>query len=350
VRRSRHGIMRVIDSSPSCARTGASRTWRTAVALTGAATAFALLLPGGVSSAQTRSSTPSLNELVAQAKQLEFQINALSEQYDGLRIELSSARVAADQAEKAAARDFAALKASESALGQLAFASYMNAGYDPTLELLTSSNPEQFLSQASITQELDQENGDRVAGLKAAAAADTRARETAQQQVARVTALQDEMNAKTQAIQSEIDQVNSSAMQQAMTIFNQTGQYPDINIPGGNSVGAIALRYALSRRGDPYIWGAAGPDEFDCSGLVMWAYAQEGISLPHYTGSQWEMGEHISRSELEPGDLVFFYADISHVGLYIGNGLMVDAPAYGQDVMVQQIDWSIYVGAVRIEA
>jgi cell wall-associated NlpC family hydrolase len=313
-------------------------------------TALALLVPGSVSSAQTRAPAPGLSSLVAQAKQLTYQINALSEQYDGLRIQLSSARVTARKAEKAALQDSAALKTSQSAVSRLASASYMNAGYDPILELFSSSNPEQFLGQASITQQLDQENGDRVADLKAAEAADTRARETAQQQIARVTALQTAMNAKSQAIQSEIDKVNSSAMQQAMAIFGQTGQYPNINIPGSNSVGAVALRAALSKRGDPYVWGASGPGEFDCSGLVMWAYAQEGISLPHYTGSQWGMGQHISRSQLQPGDLVFFFADISHVGLYIGNGLMVDAPAYGQDVQVQPIDWAIYVGAVRIEA
>jgi peptidoglycan DL-endopeptidase CwlO len=350
VRRSRHGVMRTIGSSPSRARAGASRAWRTVAALTGVTTALALLLTGSVSSAQTRDPAPDLNSLVAQAKQLTYQINALSEQYDGLRVQLSSARVTASKAEKAAQQNSAALKASQSAVSRLASASYMNAGYDPILELFTSSNPEQFLSQASITQLLDQENGDRVASLKTAEAADTRARETAQQQVARVTALQTAMSAKSQAIQSEIDKINSSAMQQAMAIFNQTGQYPNIDIPGNNSVGAVALRAALSRRGDPYVWGAAGPGAFDCSGLVMWAYAQEGISLPHYTGSQWGMGQHISRSQLEPGDLVFFFADISHVGLYIGNGLMVDAPSFGQTVQVQPIDWGIYVGAVRIEA
>jgi peptidoglycan DL-endopeptidase CwlO len=323
------------------------RLLRTATVVTGAAASLALILPGGVSSAQP---APSLSDLVAQAKQLTYQINALSEQYDGLRVQLSSAKVTEKKAEKAAAQDAAALKTGRSAVSHLAAASYENAGYDPTLELLSSNNPTQFLNQASIMEQLDQENGDRVTTLEAAQAADRRAHEVAQQQIARVTSLESAMNAKTKVIQAEIDKVNSSAMTQAMAIFDRTGQYPDINIPGGNSVGAVALRYALTRRGDPYVWGAAGPGEFDCSGLVMWAYAQEGISLPHYTGDQWDMGEHVSRSQLQPGDLVFFYADISHVGLYIGNGLMVDAPSFGQDVMVQPIDWSIYVGAVRIEA
>jgi cell wall-associated NlpC family hydrolase len=96
------------------------------------------------------------------------------------------------------------------------------------------------------------------------------------------------------------------------------------------------------------VWGAAGPSSFDCSGLVMWAYEQVGISLEHFTGDQWNEGQHISKSQLEPGDLVFFFPDIGHVGMYVGNGLMVDAPTFGQVVQVQPVLWNDYVGAVRI--
>jgi cell wall-associated NlpC family hydrolase len=322
-----------------------SRSWRAATLVTGATTALALLLPAASGDAAP---APSLSSLVAQAKQLTYQINALSEQYDGLRVQLSSAKTAAAKAQKAAAADTAALKASQATVGRLAAASYENAGYDPTLQILSATNPDQYLNQASIMTQLDQENGTRVSNLQKAQAADQRAKETAQQQIARVTALETSMNSKTKQIQSEINKVNSATMTQAMAVFNQTGNYPDIVIPGGSSVGAKALRAALSKRGDPYIWGAAGPSAFDCSGLVLWAYAQEGIHLDHYTGNQWNEGTHVSRDQLQPGDLVFFYADISHVGLYLGNGLMVDAPSFGQDVMVQKIDWSIYVGGVRI--
>jgi cell wall-associated NlpC family hydrolase len=80
----------------------------------------------------------------------------------------------------------------------------------------------------------------------------------------------------------------------------------------------------------------------------VWAYAQEGIALPHYTGSLWSSGVHIARADLEPGDLVFFFPDISHVGIYIGDGMMIDAPDFGQTVQVQPVFWNVYVGAVRI--
>jgi cell wall-associated NlpC family hydrolase len=310
--------------------------------------AAALLVPAVASVAQTSAPKPDLSTLVAEAKQLEFQINALSEQYDGLRIQLSRAQADVQIADKAIARDSAALSLGQQAVAQLAAENYMSAGLDPALQALTAGNPEQFLSQASTITELDQSSGDEVSTLSGEENQALRDRQTAAQQVAAVQAVQSQMNAKKQAIDSRIDQVNSAAMKQAMAIFDQTGQYPDIPIPTANTVGGQALQAALSRRGDPYVWAAAGPSAFDCSGLVVWAFAQEGIALPHYTGDLWNSGVHIPRNDLEPGDLVFFFPDISHVGIYIGDGLMVDAPDFGLTVRVDPVYWADYDGAVRI--
>jgi peptidoglycan DL-endopeptidase CwlO len=319
-----------------------------AACLAVATAALALLVPAAGSMAQTTSSQPSLTSLVAQAKQLEFQINALSEQYDGLRIQLSRAQADAQIAEQAATRAATALAGGQQAVAQLAAENYMNAGLDPALQALTAGNPEQFLSQASTITELDQASGDKVSTLSNEEDQDQRARQTAGQQLATVRALEAAMNAEKETITAKIDQVNSAAMKQAMAIFTQTGQYPDITIPTANTVGAQALAAALSRRGDPYVWGAAGPGAFDCSGLVVWAFAQEGITLPHYTGDLWNSGVHIPRADLEPGDLVFFFPDISHVGIYLGDGLMIDAPDFGETVRVEPVYWAYYVGAVRI--
>ncbi len=319
-----------------------------AACLATATAALALLAPAVGSNAQVTSPQPSLASLVAQAKQLEFQINALSEQYDGLRIQLSRAQADVQIAELAATRAATALAGGQLAVAQLAAENYMNAGLDPALQALAAGNPEQFLSQASTIAELDQASGDKVSALRNEEDTDQRARQTAGQQLATAQALQAAMNARKAAITARIDQVNSAAMKQAMAVFTQTGQYPDITIPTANTVGAQALAAALSRRGDPYIWGAAGPGAFDCSGLVVWAFAQEGIALPHYTGDLWNSGVHIPRADLEPGDLVFFFPDISHVGIYLGDGLMIDAPDFGETVRVEPVYWAYYVGAVRI--
>jgi peptidoglycan DL-endopeptidase CwlO len=318
------------------------------VSLAAAAVALAVVLPGGASDAQTVQPRPSLNALVAEATQLSNEVDSLGQQYDGLQIEISHAKTEERLAKLAASRAAKALTGSQEAVAQLAAMGYMNQGLDPTLQMVTSGNPQEFLNQAATVQELDNQAGMRLSTLQKAQLAAARAQATAKEQVAEVDQLQAEINSRVSTIHAKLAVLDSSEMSEAMSIFEQTGQYPDFTPPTGDSVEAIALRYALTRRGDPYLWAAAGPNEFDCSGLVVWAYAQEGISLPHYTGSLWNEGMHVSQSDLQPGDLVFFFQDISHVGIYIGDGLMVDAPSTGQVVQVQPVFWNQYVGAVRI--
>jgi cell wall-associated NlpC family hydrolase len=106
----------------------------------------------------------------------------------------------------------------------------------------------------------------------------------------------------------------------------------------------IALRYL----GIPYVWGGSTPSGFDCSGLVMYVYAQLGISLPHYTVSQWNVTQPVSTSQMQPGDLVFFYG-LDHVGIYIGNGQFVDAPHTGAVVRIDNLaSYPSFDGARRV--
>ena len=119
--------------------------------------------------------------------------------------------------------------------------------------------------------------------------------------------------------------------------------------PGGSSVAQRAVSAAMTRLGDRYVFGATGPRRFDCSGLVQWAYRQAGISTTHYTGTLWNDYRHIPESQLKPGDLVFFYRDHHHVGIYIGNGLMINAPHTGDVVRIASISaHGYYSGAVRV--
>ena len=119
-----------------------------------------------------------------------------------------------------------------------------------------------------------------------------------------------------------------------------------VQVASSGAAGAVALAAARSQIGKPYVYGAAGPDSYDCSGLTMWAYARAGISLSHYTGAQYGEGRHVSRGELQPGDLVFFSSDLHHVGIYSGGGNMVDAPHTGAYVREEPL-FGDYAGAVR---
>lgn len=111
--------------------------------------------------------------------------------------------------------------------------------------------------------------------------------------------------------------------------------------------GGAAVAAAESVLGRPYVWGASGPSSFDCSGLTMWAWAHAGVGLSHSSSAQYGSGAHVSQSALQPGDLLFFYSPISHVGMYIGGGQMIHAPHTGDVVRIATPMWSDFVGAVR---
>jgi peptidoglycan DL-endopeptidase CwlO len=120
---------------------------------------------------------------------------------------------------------------------------------------------------------------------------------------------------------------------------------PTVSAASPNAQAAVDA--ALAQVGDPYSWGAAGPDAFDCSGLTMWAWGQAGVSLPHNSGMQYSATPRVAQSDLQPGDLLFFGSPIHHVGMYIGNGQMVEAPYSGLTVRVAAAFRSDYVGAGR---
>jgi peptidoglycan DL-endopeptidase CwlO len=354
MRMPRRHVARSASPAPNQRRRSGRRVARMGrrTAIFGVVAVFAALLPTAVARASTATSStgnPTLDATLAQANKLAQQIDSLGQQYDSLRIQLAQAQAQAQLAQQNAARDLSIFSQDQGSIAAIAVENYMTGGLNPTLQLLTTNSPQSLLNRASIMTQLQRENGAKVSLVASAETAAQRSLAAAAQQQKRATQLAAQMQAKVSAIQQRENFFNSQAFAQAASIYQQTGQYPNITV-NGNSVGVQALRWALTKVGDPYVWGAAGPSSFDCSGLVMWAYAQVGISLLHFTGDQWNEGEHISRDQLQPGDLVFFFPDISHVGLYVGNGLMVDAPTFGIPVHVEPIYWSSFVGAVRIVA
>jgi peptidoglycan DL-endopeptidase CwlO len=326
---------------------------RRAATLAGLLAVCAAAFPAATAGATpaARAGQPGLQAVLAKANALSEQIDALSEQYDGLKIQLAEARSEAAIAKENAKRDEQIFGQDQTSIGSIAVENYMTGGINPALQLLQASSPQSLLDRASIMAQIEHENGAKVSIVAAAEAAAQRAIAAAAQQQKLAKTLASAMAAKVAAIQNKENFFNSEAFQQAEAIFQQTGKYPitPAQIPG-DSLGVRALKIAMEVIGDPYSWGAAGPKAFDCSGLVVWAYGHLGITLEHFTGDLWNEVEHVSRSELQPGDLVFFYPGIEHVGLYVNKNLMLDAPTFGQDVQIQAIPWADYDGGGAVIA
>lgn len=300
--------------------------------------AFSLSLPSGVANAKPE---PTVKELKAQAVELADQLEQLSEQYNGLKIRFQQAQRAAEVAADNVRRQEAVLDVVQQKVGRLAADRYMKGGVDQTVAFATAQDPQRFLDQAATLHFFAAQDGTQVQALAQAMQATQRARKAAQGRADQAEKLKSEIEQKRKKVQALYEKVRGKL------IDKDPGQIASLPVVG-NGKAAQALRYAMGKLGRPYVWGAAGPSTFDCSGLTMWAYAQVGISLPHYTGSQWTAGVHISRSQLQPGDLVFFYSDLHHMGMYIGGDKMIHAPHTGDVIKISPMGNRPFAGGVRV--
>ena len=292
---------------------------------------------------------PSLKELTEQAESLYTEIESLTEQYNGERVRLKAAERSAELAKKNLAKSEAELEIRRQKASALAQHSYMTNGLGNALVLIDSGvDPRRYLSQASTTYALELQESQEVAEVTKAMDAAARARESASARQAEVKKLLTGLDARRDKITKLIKKTESSLYRQvSRTVGSETRSRMSVPIVGDGKA-AQAARWALGQQLKPYVWGAEGPNSFDCSGLVMAAYQSVGISLPHYTGNQWTAGTHISRDEMRPGDLVFFYSDLHHVGIYIGGGYMIHAPRTGDVIHIAKIGGRPFAGAVRI--
>lgn len=273
--------------------------------------------------------------------------------------EAAADRVAVD----AASADLAKYQA---AVDKLAAAAYMGARTDTLAAALTATSPQELIEQLAIQKTVASEltvqmAAFRSASARAAAAADRSAKSAAQARKAadEAAAVRTDLETKQRRMQEQIAAVQ--ARYDALTpdqqaILADPGPPPPalpsppppasdpsiVAMPGpagGGSFGGgtAVVQAALTRVGSPYSWGATGPDAFDCSGLIKWAFLQSGKSLPRSSQALAQGGQPVATSDLQPGDIVTFYDDVSHAGIYIGDGMMVHASTYGTPVKVAPI-------------
>jgi cell wall-associated NlpC family hydrolase len=312
------------------------------------------VLPGAASAAPsgTRATTPEqATKLVADAN---HDLEVVTERLNEARDTLAQQQAAATAADKAVADAQAQLAALDGQMRQIARSAFTGENMSRFNALMTSGSAEEFLAQVNTLDAIAGHTDQLLAQVTAAAQAAAQAKvdaDAAAAEAARtledVTDQQAGLTAEIADYQKQYDAL--SAAQQKVVVQQHAGPAlkapATVKAPSGAAQEAVDT--ALAQRGDPYVWAAAGPDAFDCSGLTQYAYAAAGVTLPHSSAAQSKMGTAVSRAQLQPGDLVFFYSPVSHVGMYIGNGQMVHAPTAGSPVLVTSVDMAGYVGARR---
>ena len=320
------------------------------------------------------------NDPMAKLSELSRQAERTTEAMHSAQLDLNNKLAAQRAADKKHSDDVAAADAAKSRLAtfqagvdKFAAAMYMGGRTDGMNAIFTAESPQQLIGKLAVqrvmsTAMLAQMANYRATREQAAQAEKASAKSAADAKTAaeQAAAVRASLQSKQSQLQLQIAIVKSQYIALSPTQRTELAAPgpppppaamaapapapapealpPSVEQPGGpgpgfaaapgSGQGAIAVQAALTQVGQPYSWGGAAPGGFDCSGLVMWAFQQAGIALPHSSQALARGGQPVSLSDLQPGDVLTFYSDASHAGLYIGDGLMVHSSTYGVPVRV----------------
>nr|WP_307786914.1 peptidoglycan hydrolase RipC [Mycolicibacterium mengxianglii] len=330
-----------------------------------------------------------LNDLSRQAEQT-------TEAVHSAQLDLANKLQVQEAAKKKHADDLAAADAAKSELvtfqtgvNEFAAAMYMGGRTDGMTAILTAESPQGLIDRLAVQRVIAGELSDQMANYRrvsaqaaaaevASAQSATDAKTAAEQAAAvraELQAKQSDLQLKIAVVKSQYDSLTEAqrvALAAPSPVPPPAGALPPpppgpevlaappapglpapvgippgdvappnavVPMPGqGSPVGSTVVQAALTKVGSPYSWGGSGPGQFDCSGLVMWSFQQAGVSLPHSSQALAAGGQPVSRDQLQPGDVINFYSDASHTGIYVGDGMVVHASTYGVPVKVVPLD------------
>jgi cell wall-associated NlpC family hydrolase len=318
----------------------------------GATATLALTLLPGTAAADPEDAT-SAAQAAQRVARAGHELEVVTEQVNEARETLAQQQAAVQSAGQAVVETRSQLDALDGRIRQVARTAFTSGDGMPELDLLmTSGSAEELVSQLATLDAIAGHTSDVLGEVAASVAAAERARAdaaaakaAAQRTLDDVTARQTRLEADIADYQAQYDAL--SAPQQQVVAAHAGQSVAAAPAAAASGAAQIAVDTALAQAGDPYVWGAGGPDAFDCSGLTQYAYAAADISLPHSSRMQATTGSAVSRSELQPGDLIFYYSPVSHVAMYIGNGQMVHASTSGQPVKVVSVDSMGGITAMR---
>ncbi|NEB81255.1 NlpC/P60 family protein [Streptomyces sp. SID14478] len=331
-------------------------TVRTAATLALASAATATAFEGGTAHAEPHL-TPA--QVKAKVDKLYQEAEVSTEKYNGAKEKARKAQKEVDSLQDEASRRTEALNSQRRQLGSVAAAQYRDGGVDPSVALLLSSTPDRYLDEASLTDRVGTRQAATITRVRKELREIDQLHTQADGSLSELRGKQQELQRQKKTVTKKLgearqlldrlDPADRSRVTDPATDDRASRSAPRDEVgKATNSRAAAAISYAQNALGSPYVWGATGPNAFDCSGLTQAAYRAAGVSLPRTTYAQINAGRRIPRSQLQPGDLVFFYSGISHVGLYIGNGQMIHAPNPSAPVRVAPIDQMPFAGATRV--
>lgn len=292
---------------------------------------------------------PSVDEVEAQIDKQWEKLEPVIEQYNKVHVELGANKKKVAELEKKIQPLSLQTDLALNRVGQVASRYYMTGPSSELNALLSTGEPSAFADQLTMLNQLAKEEHKQIAAVIAI-------REKYNTEKRKIDALvgqqqkQDaELAAQKKKIDSEIDRLQKLRL----TAYGSSTSGGSLRIgpcpavyPGGAA--GTAVKTACAQIGKPYVYNTDGPGTFDCSGLTLYSWGKAGVSLAHFTGSQWNSGKSVSRANARAGDLVFFFSDHHHVGLYVGNGLMVHAARAGKPVRMEHIDAMPIAGFRRV--
>ncbi|NED98278.1 C40 family peptidase [Phytoactinopolyspora alkaliphila] len=323
--------------------------------------------------------SPTLEEVQQRVDELNSDVGKATERYHLAGEKLDEVQRRLERAENAISKQEEKVAAALAGMAGYAAATYQTGGIDPTIRTLLADDPVGYLAHASVLDAYASQQAQQVESVAHETRQLEQAKLLADEELARRAAIEEELEAERKTIEKSLaeaeellneleeeerERLEEERRRQAEREREQAAEDTSRNDdrddsdddtnddtgtddppPNGNA--AAVVQFAMAQRGEPYQWGGSGPNSWDCSGLTMMAWRQAGVSLPRSSGSQIGVGTRVSRSQLQPGDLVFYYSPISHVAIYIGNGQIVHATKPGDVVKVSPVDQMPFAGASR---
>ncbi|WP_413756824.1 NlpC/P60 family protein [Streptomyces sp. MMBL 11-3] len=303
-------------------------------ALTAAAAALGALAPpaGAAPHAPQDDRRAEVDRLYEEAEHATESYNEADERADLLHEQVGTAqdRIARQQERINTMRD---------ALGSLAGAQYRSGGLDPSLALMFSDDPDEYLDKAAALDRIGARQAGELKELQTAMRDLAQDRAEATRKLAELDRSRKAVARHKRTVERKLTEARRlldampGADRAAYDRASRGGRTPDLTgaVPSSGRA-AAAVAAARSALGRPYVWGANGPSGFDCSGLMQWSYGQAGVGLPRTSQAQAHAGRQVPLSQAQPGDLVTYRDDASHVGMYVGNGQVIHAPYPGAPV------------------